>query len=399
FPGHWVVATSLVVWFGAFDVMGLLYQMWGAPHFGPVFGRTTYPQVSSIFFVLFLLAMLRVNRGASLSSGGALAGALVLNFYTYVYSWTLAGAMLAAWLLLLMGQRRWRVCTVVAGASLAASAAAVPVWLPLLTQPPAVVDFSMRLSAEATHRPDLSVVPPVLLLLGLTALAQRRGWEHGWLWITFWLASLVVTNQQVISGLSMQPFHYLSFFVGPFAMLFFCHLACWRLGNKRLPASLVLATVALGFAQCVWRLAQPMKAERDLHTVDAAFQEVVGALRKPSLQQYGFLTNDPFLNAVLPGYVLQKPLEPWFLDPLSNAEMSTLHHAAAEALGEISPHGLKVRFDPARVLLVLNRHRRVHVTPADCQVLVSNQDFLVATLAPCGSKASQGLILQEDRTR
>ncbi|MBI3694176.1 MAG: hypothetical protein HY238_04970, partial [Acidobacteria bacterium] len=32
FPRHWVVATSLVVWFGAFDVMGLLYQMWGAPH-------------------------------------------------------------------------------------------------------------------------------------------------------------------------------------------------------------------------------------------------------------------------------------------------------------------------------------------------------------------------------
>jgi hypothetical protein len=425
-------------------VAGLLYLYWGAPHYGPIFVRTAYPQISFIFFVAFLLAMLRLYRQPSWRSAALLAAALVLNFYTYVYLWTLALAMVGVWVLVLLvsprmppthGAETGDLLRLLIGSTAAALVLAIPIWLPLVTRPPAMQDFFIRLGGGMTHQADLLSLSLCSLLAALAFWGGRAGWAHGWFWMVFWLASLAVNNQQVITGRELQPFHYLSFFIGPLLPLFLCDFGAWRLphaalrkrpgvsslapfanargsepptpsrdregavvestaGHNTKPWEqaghcLVMAAMVLGFAQCAFRLSQPVLRERDFHTVDANFQQVVSLLSGRTLRNYGFLTNDPFLDEVLPAFIPQKSLQPWWMDPLSNHEMGALHSAAAhvlEAPVEAHAGGAGFRFDQAKVILVLNRHRPIRVHPASCQILFSNVDFLVAAAAPCGAQ-------------
>ncbi|HYM13037.1 MAG TPA: hypothetical protein VEU62_20020 [Bryobacterales bacterium] len=401
-----VFAASLVVWFNLWDLVGLLYLHWGAPHYGPIFVRTSYPQVSGIFCVLFLLAILRVRREASPASAAWLAAALVLNFYTYVYSWTFTGSIIAAWLLLLAlpltgrpaagahGPRR--VAAAISASTLAAVALSFPVWLPIVTRPPQLEDSFLRLGGETTHQPALAVAAVSLafaalaFLAGRAASATRGPWPRAWLWMIFWLGSLIAMNQQVLTGKRIQPFHYLPNFIGPFTLLFAFDLLVWRLrrwqGPSRRRTAIILAVLGLGFLQCAYRLAQPMREDRTLHRVNPDFRQMTGVLRRPALGPYGFLTNDPFLDEVLPAFLVQQPLQPWRMDPLSNDDISILHHAAAQLLGEIPGHpAMRVQFNPTKVLFVLNRRRRIPEHLRDCQVLLRNADFLVAQAAPCGS--------------
>jgi hypothetical protein len=401
----WLFAVSLAVWFSFFDLIGLLYLYWGDPHYGPIFARTAYPQISCCFFALFLIAMLRLDRRRSIVSAAFLGFALLLNFYTYVYSWTLALAMLIVWLILLgsglpfagaeNAGRRLLAAFIAVPAGLAA-AASIPVWLPLAARPAAVQDFFVRLGGTITRQPDWLALLFCSLFAALALGAGRRGWRNGWFWAVFWIACFAVTNEQVISGRTMQPFHYLLFFMGPFFPIFLCDIGYWRWSQSGLGkvlwrrAGLIVAgTVALGFAQCAFRLAQPVARERELHTTDRSVDQVLAVLSMPGLRHEGFLTNDPLLDQILPAYVPQKPLQPWWMDPLGDSEIRALHLAAAHLLEEPIDYraahpGPSLRFDPAKTIVVCNRHRPIRIRAAACQVLVSNDDFLVISLAPCG---------------
>ncbi|SRR5579884_1283029 len=400
----WLFAASLALWFSVFDLVGLLYLYWGDPHYGPIFARTAYPQISCFFFALFLIAILRLDRQRSLASAAFLGLALLLNFYTYVYSWTLALAMVVVWLILLglglpiggpeHAGRRLLAALITVPAALAATVS-IPVWLPLAVRPPAVQDFFVRLGGTITRQPDWLALLFCLLFTALALGAGRRGWRNGWFWAAFWIACIAVTNQQVITGRTMQPFHYLLFFMGPFLPVFLCDIGYWRWSQsgparilRRRAGWIVAGTVALGIAQCAFRLAQPAAREKEFHTTDRAADEVFAVLSAPGLRQEGFLTNDPLLDQILPAYVPQKPLQPWWMDPLSDSEIQALHFAAAHLLEEPLDYraprsGLSLRFDPVQTIVVCNRHRPVHLHPAPCQVLASNGDFLVISLAPC----------------
>jgi len=400
-----LLAAAAAIWFNLSDVTGLLYLYWGAPHYGPIFARTAYPQISFILFVLFLLAMLRLRERPSSRSAALLTATLLLNFYSYVYSWTLAIAMIGAWFCLSILPERWPAraalqpsrirprgeLRLLMSSTAVAIALAFPVWLPLLRRDAALHDFFIRLGGNSTRQPDLLSIVFCSLLAALALWAGRAGWPHAWFWAAFWLASLAVYNQQVFTGREMQPFHYLSFFIGPLLPLFLCDLGAWRLNNAALGAegwqlagrALVLAAVIAGFAQCVFRLSQPVPGERDFHTVDSNFQQVLDLLREPLYGQYGFLTNDAFLDQALPAFIPQKGLQAWWMDPLSNHEMGVLHSAAAQILGEPAHAAAGFRFDPVLVILVLNRHRPIHANIATCQVLLSNTDFLLVKAGPC----------------
>jgi hypothetical protein len=401
-PPLGALGASLVVWWNAWDLIGLLYFHWGAPHYGPIFVRTAYPQVSAIFYVLLLLAMIRLRDHPGPGGAAWLAAALALNFYTYVYSWSFGMAVIAAWLALLAlpvtgpmaagGCMRRRTALWLAAAALAALLASFPAWLPAIARPAAVQDSFVRLGGEATHQPEWEMLVVGGVFLGAAFFAGRRGWKRSWFWMVFWLAAAAAMNQQVITGIRIQPFHYLPNFIGPLAPLFLWDLVWWRAGGSLLRArrrayALAACAALLGFGQCAWRLARPMREDRWFHQIDRNFAEVLELLRTPSLRDCGFLTNDPFLNEILPAFVVEKPLDPWRMDPLSNREMDALHHAAAAVLGEPGVHesGLPYRLERRKTLLILNRHRRIDAHPAACQILLSNEDFLVARPAPCGS--------------
>ncbi len=389
-----VAAASLVIWFSVFDLVGFFYFLWGDPHYGPMFVRTAYPQVSATCTFLLLLALIRAHRRPDGRATAYLAIALALNFYTYVYAWSFAGAAILAWMLLLAipaagpmlgpGHSRPRVLVALSCAGAAATLAAFPVWWPLLTRPAAAEDSFLRLGGELTHRPDWQLLFLCGLFLAVSIAANRRDWAHGWFWSVFWLACLIVTNQQVVLGRVIQPFHYWPYFAGLFFLLWVAHIASWRLGAVApKPVAIAALLAVTGFAQCAYRLAQPMREDRTFHYADSEFQNLLAALRAPALRDCGFLTNDPLLHEILAGHIAQKQLEPWRMDPLSKDEMALIHRVTAEALGH-SLRDLPFRLDRSKTLLILNRHRPAPRRLAECQVLFQNSDYIVARLAPCG---------------
>ncbi|MBI3667629.1 MAG: hypothetical protein HY236_15610 [Acidobacteria bacterium] len=288
---------------------------------------------------------------------------------------------------------------VVLGAAASSAVMALPVWVPLITRPPAVRDFLLRLGGYSTREPELIPLLLCSLLIALSLLAGLRGWDHGWFWGVFWMACLIVLNQQVLTGIKLQAFHYLSYFIGPLAVLFLCDIGSrfFELERGRFGSGLALCAAILGFGQCVYRIYQPLRQERAFHTVDKPFQEMIDVMGKPSLRHHGFLTNDSILEDILPAYIPQKPLEPYFLDPLSTGEMKALRDAAAHVLGAFPRHGSaeaktsapavgpspRVALDRTGIVLVMNRHRAFPIHLSSCRALLINRDFVIARLADC----------------
>lgn len=187
---------------------------------------------AAAFPLLFVFCLLvwralahRDRRGALIyaAGAGAIFAALV---YSYFYLWTAALAWLAIlaalWLALRRDDRRraGEVFAVVAALVLAALA---PYAL-LLARRPASMDSDQLL--EHTRAPDLFRPPELigfvcLIVLafavhrGLVALRDRRLL----LAASFALTPAAVFNQQIVTGLSLQPIHYELFVANYFALV------------------------------------------------------------------------------------------------------------------------------------------------------------------------------------
>jgi hypothetical protein len=179
-----------------------------------------------VFCLLVWLALTRGERGKALAcaaAGGAVFAALV---YSYFYLWTAALAWLAClaapWLLVRRGDRR-RAAEVLAVVGAFALSALVP-WALLLARRPPWIDSDQLL--EHTRAPD-PFRPPELIGLACAALlayAARRGVislrdDRALLAASFALTPAAVFNQQVLTGLSLQPIHYELFAANYFALV------------------------------------------------------------------------------------------------------------------------------------------------------------------------------------
>jgi len=197
----------------------------------------------------------------------------------------------------------------------------------------------------------------------------------------------------------MQPFHYVIYFVAPFGWVFLCDLV-YRLRPSVAGRPLVFGVLLLGLGVHLYQLAGSARQALPLNTADESLQQLAQLLRQPSLRPYGFVTNDEYLNWFLPGYVPQKPLQPWYVDPLTNNEIRALDRAAFHLSGYRRPDGIHaafsqgapparadseplIRFDPDRVLLIANRHRPLALDASRCRALLANSDFLVFRLSEC----------------
>lgn len=168
-----------------------------------------------VFCLLTWRALTSERRRAALAyaaGAGAVFAALV---YSYFYLWTAALAWLAClalpWLLLIRDGRR-RAAEVFSIVCALALAALVP-YAFLLARRPAWMDSDQLL--VRTHAPDLFRPPELIGLACLFALglAARRGVislreRRAVFAASFALAPAAVFNQQIITGLSLQPIHY-----------------------------------------------------------------------------------------------------------------------------------------------------------------------------------------------
>ena len=186
------------------------------------FLRRYLPSAPFPFFFIFCALVWRVlvveSRRAWLLSAFGAAATFAALVYSYFYLWTTAAAWLAClalvWLVTGAGRERIRRLSVV-GAT--AAVALVPYFM-LLARRVGTTDEALLLTRS--HAPDLGRWPEIagaLILLAL-ALAQRRGmlaWRQPSVVFTaaFALTPFVVFNQQILTGRSLQPFHYGMFIV------------------------------------------------------------------------------------------------------------------------------------------------------------------------------------------
>jgi hypothetical protein len=229
------------------------------------FLRLYQPSVAfPLFFVLCAFVWLALTRptrrhGIVAATGAGLVFALLT--FSYFYLWTAAVAWLICvcvlWLLFKPLERE-RAAIVFGVIFLFAAAALVPYFC-LLSHRAATVDAAQAL--VFTHQPDLFRLPEVLALLVLAIIGSGvwRGILRGrdpvaLVAASFALTVLVVFNQQIITGRSLQPIHY-QWFIANYCALTAAALtaALWwrrgedrrRLANKRLA---LIAITALLFA-------------------------------------------------------------------------------------------------------------------------------------------------------
>jgi hypothetical protein len=213
--------------------------------------------IPALPFPVFLLSIIFMWRALTRNAAwAALAGlSLAVLVFSYFFLWTGAVAwfftLIILWLVRRPGDRvrTWRVV----GIMIAMGTAALAPYSWLLMHRANTIDRAQLL--QLTHVPDLFRMPEVyggFLLLTIVWRAKKRLQTFNdpkVLFIaSFALAPFVVFNQQVITGHSLQPFHYEEFVANYWiAIGFFLALGVARQNiPKRILTYLVLGCLAIG---------------------------------------------------------------------------------------------------------------------------------------------------------
>jgi hypothetical protein len=201
------------------------------------FLRRYVPGVPLVFFFLFCGTLWRALDGATIRArklfslaAGALFAALV---YSYFYHWTAAAALLSClavlWLCARPRAERRDAARSFAIVAAIALLSLVPYFILVANRAPSTDEMQ---ALTRTHAPD--VWRGVELLAALTLAALALG---AWRALVVWrdravlfttalaLSVLAVFNQQIATGLSLQPMHYEQY-VGNYVALLAAALAC-----------------------------------------------------------------------------------------------------------------------------------------------------------------------------
>lgn len=218
------------------------------------FLRRYVPGVPFPFFFVFCALMWRALAGAGKRdylANSLLAGAaFAVLVFSYFYLWTAAAAWLAclALLWLIARPEGWRSSVkALAIVGLLAGAALVPYFILLSNRAPTMDTVQLL---ALSHAPDFSrsSIKLGLIVCALIAYCAWRGhlkWRDRAVLFTtaFALTPLLVFNQQVITGRSLQPLHYelyIAKYMALLALILTIALA-WR-GRARLPRRALIGT-------------------------------------------------------------------------------------------------------------------------------------------------------------
>ena len=272
------------------------------------------------FFVFCTLIWLALNAASTRKRllYSALSGLVLIALtFSYLYLWTAAVAWLGC-MVVLWAIFRWNVDVVhviqVAAITFVMFAVGLLPYQYLLSQRSRTLDELQ--TVVATRRPDLFRVPELIGVLFLVAFAiavrhLRHVDTRVILGASFCLLPLVVFNQQVLSGKSVQPFHFEAFILN-YAVLIGAVILLASLWPQRLRSALPWAT-----AVCLLLgIVEVALVTGGFHAVDVKKDRMVPAARRlkelPAAQQSGetALVFSPHieLNQILPTYAPQGTL-------------------------------------------------------------------------------------------
>ena len=217
-----------------------------------------------VFNALVWRALTRKNRQQFLVSAVLAGLTLALLVFSYLYLWTAAGAWLACVGLLWLGFRpsdRGRTVAVLGVIGTITALALVP-YAYLVSQRPPSLDEQQTL--VSTHRPDLFHVSEILaalvVILLIVSVWKRKTELKDSLTLlaaSFALLPFVVFNQQILTGKTMQVYHYEAFIVN-YALLVGL-LITLTFFHKPLPGRLLAWVAALAFSWGVVEVGLPSR--------------------------------------------------------------------------------------------------------------------------------------------
>ncbi len=268
-----------------------------------LYTRPVNPNFSGIFWAAFLLLAFwcweRRTR-ASFILAGIFAGTLAYWYDPYwVYAMVLFG-LLCVLVVVRDRAHRWHACGGLA--------------LSLVVAAPVMVDAVQSLGRAAvacygsgvpvlSHTPiieKITLATLALWFLGYRMLAKRFGRAYGFVLLGL-IASLVVVNQQVITGRVAQPHHFYFFTNTPFTTFALGLIAVYLVERLRRPqtlfiaGSLVIALFALGSQIGSYRAARPEFS--DLQRYGPAF-----AWLNANTKAGDVVLADPRMGDLIPAY-------------------------------------------------------------------------------------------------
>ncbi len=268
--------SIFVICFGALaagqGIVHLLISDYGYSYF--LFLRRYEPLAPFPLFFLFCALVwkaLTARAGKNIPWAAAAGLTLAILVFSYFYLWTSAAAWLACIALLWfiarpenLGKAAWSFLTIFVLAGMAL----VPYGV-LLSNRSSAMDSGQKL--VMSHAPDLFRIPEllgfgVLTLLFWGALRRRIDWRapDTLFALAFSLMPLVVFNQQIITGRSLQPFHY-EVFAANYAALVSVVLAIvimWRgseNGKRLIPTAVVARFVFVALLWGIIEVVAPTK--------------------------------------------------------------------------------------------------------------------------------------------
>ena len=199
-----------------FNPLQILTGLQDGAFFFPFLRRYTPALPFPIFFASSLFTWRALTRNATWAVLAGLGFAILV--YSYFFLWTAAVAWFCTVVILWFIGRpedRMRTCRVV-GILLAIGGTALAPYSWLLMRRTNAMDRSHLL--ELTHSPDLLRAPEIygaLIICILAYILRKRGlaWRDPRVLFTasFAIAPFLIFNQQILTGRSLQPFHYEEF--------------------------------------------------------------------------------------------------------------------------------------------------------------------------------------------
>lgn len=221
-----------------------------------------------VFCVFVWRALVRESSIARLIYSIAAGSLLAVMVFSYFYIWTAAMAWFATlvvlWVLFRRDEfRRITITTFVVGAI---AGAAVGMFLMMFLNRNPVMQQEQTL--VSTHAPDLFNQPEIIGFIALLILC-RAAWRKQveirsplvLFALSFTLLPFAVFNQQVVTGMSLQPLHYKTFIANYVALIavVLVFWILWRARNKgrRIATSVLVVVAAIAF---VWGMFEVVTA-------------------------------------------------------------------------------------------------------------------------------------------
>lgn len=246
-----------------------------------LYGRAMSPYLSSIGLFIYLNLLVRMNVKFRLRTAIAAAFAFGALFYIYLYAWTYALAFNGILLALFLFRREW---------NRARSLAAVMVVGLLIGSYNLFFLFRSLFSdagreiryfhfVEHTHAPLFSIVGAVSLCIFAVYWWKNRKDERLPYIFAFILAGWAVLNQQIVTGLKIQPGHYYWYFVVPVGIILALFMVWSLLKRSWRPAFCAVLLLAVFVNTIGGQYRSTLRTVSD-KLEEQRFQPILGELQK-----------------------------------------------------------------------------------------------------------------------